>query len=61
MPVGVYTAGGVAWRGVVQGYALVEYERKEEAENAIASMNGKPLLGQNVSVDWAFIKGTCGW
>ena len=42
-----------------QGYALVEYERKEEAENAIAGMNGKPLLGQAVSVDWAFTKGAC--
>ena len=37
----------------------MEYERKEEAESAIASMNGKPILGQVVSVDWAFVKGAC--
>ena len=40
--------------GFVKGYALVEFEKKEEARDAIKKMNGKELLGQAVSVDWAF-------
>ena len=40
--------------GFVKGYALVEFESKEEAKDAIKKMNGKDLLGQAVSVDWAF-------
>lgn len=40
--------------GFVKGYALVEFELREEAKNAISKMNGKDLLGQAVSVDWAF-------
>lgn len=40
--------------GFVKGYALVEFELREEAKNAINKMNGRDLLGQAVSVDWAF-------
>jgi RNA-binding protein 8A len=40
--------------GFVKGYALVEFERKTEALEAIRKMNGKELLGQAVSVDWSF-------
>ena len=40
--------------GFVKGYALVEFEKKDEAKDAIKNMNGKDLLGQPVSVDWAF-------
>ncbi|CAH8352325.1 unnamed protein product [Eruca vesicaria subsp. sativa] len=43
--------------GFVKGYALIEYERSEEAQNAIKAMNGAELLTQNVSVDWAFSSG----
>ena len=43
--------------GFVKGYALVEFEEFEEAENAINSMNGQPLLGEPLSVGWAFQKG----
>ncbi|KAH0926005.1 hypothetical protein HID58_018261 [Brassica napus] len=43
--------------GFVKGYALVEYEKSEEAQNAIKAMNGAELLTQNVTVDWAFSSG----
>ncbi len=42
--------------GFVKGYALIEYEKKEEALSAIKGMNGKKLLDQNINVDWAFMK-----
>nr|XP_043627643.1 RNA-binding protein Y14A [Erigeron canadensis] len=43
--------------GFVKGYALIEYENYEEAEKAIASMDGGELLTQIVHVDWAFSRG----
>nr|XP_043610418.1 RNA-binding protein Y14A-like [Erigeron canadensis] len=43
--------------GFVKGYALIEYESFEEAEKAIATMDGGELLTQIVNVDWAFSKG----
>ncbi|XP_071690692.1 RNA-binding protein Y14A-like [Rutidosis leptorrhynchoides] len=43
--------------GFVKGYALIEYESFEEAEKAIAAMDGGELLTQIVNVDWAFSKG----
>ncbi|KAI3680274.1 hypothetical protein L2E82_50499 [Cichorium intybus] len=42
---------------LLQGYALIEYESFEEAEKAIAVMDGGELLTQTVNVDWAFSKG----
>eukprot|EP00640_Fibrocapsa_japonica_P007112 CAMPEP_0113937596 /NCGR_PEP_ID=MMETSP1339-20121228/4190_1 /TAXON_ID=94617 /ORGANISM="Fibrocapsa japonica" /LENGTH=159 /DNA_ID=CAMNT_0000940427 /DNA_START=138 /DNA_END=617 /DNA_ORIENTATION=- /assembly_acc=CAM_ASM_000762 len=42
--------------GFVKGYALVEYEQLAEAQAAIQEMSGKELLGQEVTVDWAFTK-----
>ncbi len=42
--------------GFVKGYALIEYEKKEEALSAIKGMTGKKLLDQNINVDWAFMK-----
>ncbi|PON59095.1 RNA-binding motif protein [Parasponia andersonii] len=44
--------------GFVKGYALIEYESFEEAQTAIAGMNGAELLTQTVSVDWAFSNGS---
>ncbi|WZY96936.1 hypothetical protein YC2023_069265 [Brassica napus] len=41
----------------LMGYALIEYEKSEEAQKAIKAMNGAELLTQNVSVDWAFSNG----
>lgn len=40
--------------GFVKGYALVEYEAIQEAENAIKQMNGSLILDQEIHVDWAF-------
>ncbi|KAI5576403.1 hypothetical protein BDE02_09G043100 [Populus trichocarpa] len=47
--------------GFVKGYALIEYENFEQAENAIASMNGGTLLEQVINVDWAFSNGPSNW
>ncbi|CAM9596108.1 unnamed protein product [Choristocarpus tenellus] len=43
--------------GFVKGYALVEFEEKDEAESAIADLDDSDLLGQKLHVAWAFIKG----
>ena len=42
--------------GFVKGYALIEYEKFEEAKSAVKQMNGKELLGQTVVVDFSFSK-----
>lgn len=46
--------------GFVKGYALIEYEKYEEAKNAIAVMDGGELLTQIINVDWAFSEGPSG-
>ncbi|KAI6669585.1 hypothetical protein NL676_004470 [Syzygium grande] len=43
--------------GFVKGYALIEYESFDNAQTAIAQMNGTELLTQMISVDWAFSNG----
>ncbi|XP_047317415.1 RNA-binding protein Y14-like [Impatiens glandulifera] len=43
--------------GFVKGYALIEYENREEAQAAINDMNGKELLTHTINVDWAFSRG----
>ncbi|MBA0690700.1 hypothetical protein Goari_008360, partial [Gossypium aridum] len=43
--------------GFVKGYALIEYEKFEEAKNAISTMDGTELLTQTINVDWAFSNG----
>jgi hypothetical protein len=40
-----------------QGYAILEYGLKAEAQNAIDEADGEELLGQKVAVGWAFVKG----
>lgn len=40
-----------------QGYALVEFESKAEAQAAIDDTDGQDIFGQVVSVDWAFWNG----
>ena len=40
---------------------MVEFEKKEEAQLAIDEMDGSQLLEQDISVNWAFVRGTsCG-
>lgn len=36
---------------------MIEYERAEEARNAIENLNGSELLTQTIYVDWAFSSG----
>ena len=43
--------------GFVKGYALIEYEKKQEAQKAIESENGKELMEHVITAEWAFSKG----
>ena len=43
--------------GYVKGYALVVYANRQDAQGAIDEMDGKRLMGQRVTVDWAFHSG----
>jgi len=43
--------------GYVKGYALIEYETKKEAEEAINKMNGAEFMGNTLKVSWAFQTG----
>ncbi|GMF38758.1 unnamed protein product [Phytophthora fragariaefolia] len=42
--------------GFVKGYALVEFERFEDAKAAMERMDGHEILGSKIRVDWAFRK-----
>jgi len=44
--------------GFVKGYALVEYETKEEAEEAIKNLQGSEFMDNTIVVDWAFSRGS---
>ncbi|KAI8535004.1 hypothetical protein RHMOL_Rhmol10G0141400 [Rhododendron molle] len=44
--------------GFVKGYELIEYENRDEAQKAISEMDGTELLTQNITVDWAFSRGS---
>lgn len=41
--------------GFFKGYALIEFEEKDEAQKAIQAMNGKDFRNKKLQVDWAFI------
>lgn len=42
--------------GLVKGYALVKYDKQDQAQDAINSIHGTELLGKKVGVHWAFCK-----
>jgi RNA-binding protein 8A len=42
--------------GFCKGYALVEYDKKEQAQDAINGLHGTSILGKTVGVHWAFTK-----
>ena len=43
--------------GFVKGYALVEFSSQKEAQGAIDTMDAEKIMGQQISVDWAFSSG----
>lgn len=42
--------------GYVKGYALVEYEKRSQAEDAIKDASGSTLLDQTIQCDFAFVR-----
>ena len=42
--------------GLIKGYALVQYDKFEDAKNAIEKLNDTKIYGKKISVDWAFTK-----
>lgn len=42
--------------GYVKGYALVEFETRKEAEQAIKGANGTELLENKITCDFAFVR-----
>jgi RNA-binding protein 8A len=44
--------------GYPKGYALVEFEKQAEAQDAINAMHGTEFQGQTIFVDWAFVRPT---
>merc|ERR1711881_600438 len=43
--------------GFMKGYALIEFSTYKEAFMAKQELDGTEILGQQIYVDWAFVKG----
>jgi len=41
--------------GFVKGYALAEFEKKEEAEAALEGLDGSEFMEQTLHASWAFV------
>jgi len=46
--------------GFVKGYAIIQYEKFEDAKNAIKELNDSKIYGRRITVDWAFTNGPGG-
>ncbi|CAG0915318.1 unnamed protein product [Notodromas monacha] len=42
--------------GFIKGYALVEYEKRSEAEAARVNLDNTDMLGQIIRVNWCFVQ-----
>lgn len=42
--------------GYVKGYALVEFEKRAQADEAIKDASGSELLGQTIQCDYCFVR-----
>jgi len=42
--------------GYVKGYALIEYEKRSQADEAIKDASGTTLLDQTIQCDYAFVR-----
>jgi len=42
--------------GYLKGYVCIEYEQYNEARAAVEQMNNEDFLGQELKVDWAFVR-----
>ncbi len=42
--------------GCTKPWALVEYKKRSEAEEAIKELHGGKILGQKIEVSWAFMR-----
>ena len=47
-----------SFTAIMQGYAMVEYMTKKEAQDAIDNMNGQEFMTQPLLVTWCFVKGS---
>ena len=39
----------------MKGYALVEYEKREEAEEALAGLQGSTFMEKTLQASWTFV------
>jgi RNA-binding protein 8A len=44
--------------GYGKGYALVEFQRRNEAQDCINRMHGSKFMGRTIQVHWAFVQPT---